>query len=90
MFGDIAHGFVLFLFGIFLVFGNDKLKSTPFKYLLNVRYMIILMGFFAFYCGFIYNDFMGIGLNLFGSCYKVPMYGEKGEIVKKDDPECEY
>ena len=48
--------------------------------------MIILMGFFAFYCGFIYNDFMGIGLNLFGSCYKAPMFGEKGEIVKSEDP----
>lgn len=78
MFGDIAHGFVLFMFGLILVLGNDKFKTTPLKYLLNVRYMILLMGFFAFYCGFIYNDFMGMGLNLFGSCYDAPMFGQKG------------
>lgn len=27
------------------------------------------MGFFAFFCGFIYNDFLTIKLNLFNSCY---------------------
>ena len=27
------------------------------------------MGFFAFFCGLMYNDFMSIPLNLFGSCY---------------------
>jgi len=31
--------------------------------------MIFLMGFFATYCGFIYNDMAGVRLNLFGSCY---------------------
>ena len=31
--------------------------------------MVLMMGFFAFYCGWIYNDFLGMSLNIFGSCY---------------------
>ena len=34
MFGDIAHGLVLFSFGLFLIFGADKLKGTAFNGLL--------------------------------------------------------
>ncbi len=72
MFGDIAHGSVLFTFGLFLVFFNEKLKTTAFSALLSLRYLLTLMGFFAFYCGWIYNDFLGISFNLWGSCYPVP------------------
>lgn len=43
---------------------------------LEARYLLLLMGVFAVYCGFIYNDFMSIPLNLFGSCYT-----EKGNVV---------
>lgn len=28
-----------------------------------------MMGFYACFCGLIYNDFMAIPWNLFGSCY---------------------
>jgi V-type H+-transporting ATPase subunit a len=38
-------------------------------HLLNDRFLFTLMGFFAFYCGFIYNDFFSIPLNLFGTCW---------------------
>ena len=31
--------------------------------------MILLMGFFATYCGVIYNDMMSVPLDMFGTCY---------------------
>ena len=34
-----------------------------------MRYLLLLMGFFAFYCGFMYNDFLSLPLELFDSCY---------------------
>lgn len=40
------------------------------------------MGFFALYCGFIYNDFLSISLNLFGSCYN-PKGISHGEPVPR-------
>lgn len=69
MFGDMGHGLVLFLFGLYLVFNNDVLKKTSFAFLSSLRYIVLMMGFFAFYCGWIYNDFLGMNLNIFGSCY---------------------
>lgn len=70
MFGDIAHGGLLLIFGLFLIFKEESLKNhSMFSLMLPFRYLLALMGFFAFYCGFIYNDFTSISLDLFGSCY---------------------
>lgn len=69
MFGDIGHGGLLMLFGLFLVLFNNKLKGTAFEGFAFTRYFVFFMGFFACYCGFMYNDFMSLSLNLFGSCY---------------------
>ena len=38
--------------------------------ILDVRFLLLLMGFFALYCGFIYNDFLSMPWNLFGTCWK--------------------
>jgi len=71
MFGDIGHGLVLFSLGLYLVFNDSWIsKSSGFlKNFSRLRYMITLMGFFAFYCGWIYNDLIGFSYNFFGSCY---------------------
>ena len=38
-----------------------------FKPAVPVRYLLLMMGLCATYCGFIYNDFLGIPFNFFGS-----------------------
>lgn len=43
--------------------------------------MLLLMGLFAMYAGFIYNDFFSMPLNLFGSRYAFPAKPEPGQKV---------
>lgn len=71
MFGDIGHGGFLLAFGILLVLKNQALKESknPISILLPGRFLFLIMGMFAFYSGFIYNDFFSLPWNLFGSCY---------------------
>ena len=45
----------------------------------DLRYMITMMGFFAVYCGFIYNDIIGFNVNLFGSCYSPQEHPSKDD-----------
>jgi len=71
MFGDIGHGFLLFMFSCYLFYDSEELKKP--KNTLNpvykARHLFLLMGFFAFYCGWMYNDFISMPLNIFGTCY---------------------
>ena len=71
MFGDIGHGLVLFGFGLVLIFSQVARTNPMLKMLYPHRYLLTMMGFFATYCGFIYNDYLSMSLNLFGSCYHV-------------------
>ncbi len=71
MFGDLGHGALMLSFAVFLCWKNDDLQGSgswlPF---LRARYMLLLMGLFATYCGLIYNDMMSLPLDIFGSCYE--------------------
>ena len=69
MFGDIGHGFLLLLVGLILVFINGRLKGTALEVFGQIRYLVLLMGIFAFFNGIIYNEFFAIPLDIFGSCY---------------------
>ncbi|CAD8160401.1 unnamed protein product [Paramecium octaurelia] len=88
MFADIAHGFMLFLCGIYLIFWKKQLlKQTDsmFNLMIPFRYLVVLMGFFAFYNGIIYNDYLSISLNLFGSCYS-----PENQEWKRESKDCVY
>ncbi|KRX00586.1 hypothetical protein PPERSA_12805 [Pseudocohnilembus persalinus] len=70
MYGDIGHGSVLFIFALYLLSMTPNLAQPgPLDGLYKHRYLIFFMGLFAVFCGFIYNDFFGFQLNLFGTCY---------------------
>ena len=63
MFGDVGHGFMLMMVGLWAVM--NKVRAPP--ALVEHRYMVVAMGFFAIYAGLLYSEFFAIGINLFGS-----------------------
>jgi V-type H+-transporting ATPase subunit a len=70
MYADIGHGLIVFLLGLYLCIKKNEWKTTEYKGLSKYRYFFLLIGFFAFYCGLLYNDFMAVPLPIFKSCYK--------------------
>ena len=75
MFGDIGHGLLLTVAVIALLFkGPNPLakRGDMFEGMYNARYLLLVMGLCATYCGLIYNDCMSIPLQLFSTCYKLP------------------
>lgn len=71
MFGDIGHGSILFFIALYLVLAADDNRDGVIGILTGGRYMFLLMGLFATYCGAVYNEFFSIPLNTFGSCYSL-------------------
>ena len=63
-------------------------KESFWNAILPGRYLLVLQGFFALYCGLIYNDFMSIPLRLFGSCYGHPTEGTASNAKISED--CNY
>ena len=91
MFGDIGHGGLILLLSIWLVLKKDEiLKTMPdLKILIKTRYFFLLCGFFAFFNGWIYNDFFAMPLGIFGSCYKNEK-DENGHTIAKRKGDCVY
>lgn len=50
--------------------------------LIEIRYLLLIMGIFAVFAGLIYNEFFSLPWNLFGSCYS---RNENGEIIAEKD-----
>ena len=69
MFGDIGHGGLLLLVSIYICLQGDCHDSQIIKSAFKIRYMLLMMGFFAFYCGLIYNDMLSLPLDIFETCY---------------------
>jgi V-type H+-transporting ATPase subunit a len=71
MFGDIMHGGILTVFGIYLCMSKREKGTLAYK-MGMVRYLFVLMGLFSLYCGLIYNDFSSLPIMLSKSCWSLP------------------
>jgi V-type H+-transporting ATPase subunit a len=100
MYADMGHGAVLLMGGLYLIYLERSMEGKKMGEmvdgLFSARYMITMMGAFAVYAGFIYNDFFALGLTLFDSHYewKDGLATEPGVVANLTcafgDPSCVY
>lgn len=84
MFGDIGHGFMLFMVGVALCLFAEPLKNSSLAGIAQVRYLIVLMGLFATWNGICYNDFMSLPIEL-GTCYDIVTRGDTRTAELRDN-----
>ncbi|XP_076823814.1 V-type proton ATPase 116 kDa subunit a 1-like [Clavelina lepadiformis] len=76
MFGDLGHGFLMLLFSLYMLyyqryFLRNKTDNEIWEMMFGGRYLILLMGLFSMYTGFLYNECFSISVNVFGSAWNV-------------------
>ncbi|EKM56054.1 uncharacterized protein PHACADRAFT_257099 [Phanerochaete carnosa HHB-10118-sp] len=71
MFGDIGHGTIIFLAAVWMILREKQWAKADLGEIIGTffygRYIILLMGAFSIYTGFIYNDIFSKTLHLFHS-----------------------
>lgn len=74
MFGDVGHGALMFFFAAWVVLNERRMVRRNLGEFMQTcydgRYMLLLMGIFSIFTGFIYNEFFAVPLDIFGSRWK--------------------
>jgi len=78
MFGDLGHGFLMFLFAYYLVHKEQTLANLKgggeiWDTIFGGRYIVLLMGCFSMYTGFIYNDVFAKSMTIVPSGWRLPL-----------------
>lgn len=86
MFGDMGHGFIMALAASAMIFFEKKLLRTKLDELTYMafygRYIMLMMGLFSIYTGFIYNDIFSRALSIFPSQWQWPEDIKAGQSVE--------
>uniref|UniRef100_A0A7S0VDC6 V-type proton ATPase subunit a n=1 Tax=Polytomella parva TaxID=51329 RepID=A0A7S0VDC6_9CHLO len=73
MFGDVGHAILLIAFAAFLVIKENQLAKQDLGDMLSIlfsgRYVILMMGFYSVFTGFMYNEFFSIPMRIFGQTH---------------------
>jgi len=76
MFGDIGHGFIIFVSALLMILMEKRLAKADLGEIIGTffygRYIILLMGAFSVYTGLIYNDIFSKTTHLFHSGWDWP------------------
>ncbi|XP_075401377.1 V-type proton ATPase 116 kDa subunit a 3 [Tenrec ecaudatus] len=76
MFGDVGHGLLMFLFALAMVLAEDRpavkaAQNEIWQTFFGGRYLLLLMGLFSVYTGFVYNECFSRATTIFPSGWSV-------------------